>query len=436
MIPTPRLFALGAIPLMLILLGRGADWSTRAAWIIFGIAAVAFLVDGWLAASLPRLTLERKTPPQLYVDQPHRIEWRIENRSGHPVLFQLRDVPPDRARREPEILEGRIPPRSQVTLHYELVATTRGDTAFGDLTYRLLGPLGLAWRQRRQPAAQPVRVFPHLANWKAAELAERQALNRNSGSHRYRWRGAGTQFESLRAYSPEDDIRWVDWKATARADRPISRNFEVERHQQVMLLVDAGRMMTTYCGNRTKFETVLEAAVLAARTGIDQGDSVGLMVFSDTVETYLHPRRERVQVRAIMNALYDRYPRLVESDYESALTQTAVHCQRRSLIILLTDVTVVEAGQRMLRYLRRLSRRHLPLVVTISDETIERLAVTEPHDAEGLYRVGVANELMLQRAQLLAELRAAGAQVLDSPAEAVATQTIERYLLLKRRMRL
>jgi uncharacterized protein (DUF58 family) len=424
------------VALLIVLVGRGAAWSTEAGWIVFGLVAFAFVLDGVLASVRPQLTLQRHTPPQLHVDEPHTIEWGIENRSPFAVRLRLRDQWPRGSHGEPRELEGTVAPRSRLVLAYQLVATRRGDGTFGNLVYRVQGPLGLAWSQKEWPAAAPIRVLPQLANWKTAELAVRQALVRQAGSHRYRWRGAGTQFESLREYSPEDDIRWVEWKATARAGRPISRNYEVERHQQVMLLVDAGRMMTTYCGRRTKFDAVLEAAVLAARAVVDQGDSLGMVVFSDRVDTYLHPRRDRTQVRAVMNALYDRHPRLVESDYESALTFTAVRTQRRSLVILFTDVTVIEAAQRMLLYLRRLAPRHLPLVVTIADETVEELEVKEPQSADDLYRVAVANQLMLDRAQLLRQLRSAGAEVLDTHADRIATQTIERYFELKRRLRL
>lgn len=436
MIPTARVFQLGSVALLLIIVGRGEAWSTQAAWLVFGVVAGGFLLDGCLASYRPQLTFLRNTPPQMHVDQPHSIEWIVENRSPFPVHLRLKDQWPHNARADPPEMEGTVEPGSRLALHYELVPARRGDTAFGDLVYRVLGPLGLAWSQKRWSAAAPILVLPHLANWKAAELAQRQALVRQAGSHRYRWRGAGTLFESLREYSPEDDIRWVEWKATARTGRPISRNFEVERHQQVMLLVDSSRMMTTYCGRRTKFDAVLEAAVLAARTIVDQGDSLGMLVFSDHVESYLHPRRDRSQVRAVMNALYDRHPRLVDADYESALTLTAVRAQRRSLIILFTDVTVIEAAQRMLLYVRRLAQRHLPLVVTIADETVENLELTEPQTDDELYRVAVANQLMLQRAELLGQLRAGGVEVLDTHADRIATQTIERYFELKRRLRL
>jgi uncharacterized protein (DUF58 family) len=235
-------------------------------------------------------------------------------------------------------------PRARTTVHYELIPTHRGIASFGDLDYRIRGPLGLAWLQKRLPARLNIRCLPHLANAKAAELAERRALLRQAGSHRYRWRGTGTAFESVREYSSQDDIRWVDWKATARLSRPISRNFEVERQQQVVLLMDASRALTTFCGQRTKFAAMLEAAILVAGAALDQGDGVGLVVFADEVDAYLHPRRERAQLKAIIENLYAKQPRLVEPNYEPALTLAARRNLLRTLFILLTDVTVVEAA--------------------------------------------------------------------------------------------
>jgi uncharacterized protein (DUF58 family) len=401
-----------------------------------GSLLAAFLVDGFAARRRPRLRLDRHAPGQLHVDQPDRIAWIVENQSGSPLALVLSDRVPDGARADPPTLELNAPPMSRTIVHYELTPSERGMAAFGDLDYRIRGPLGLAWSQQRLPARMELRCLPHLANAKAAELAERRALLRQAGSHRYRWRGAGTAFESLREYSTQDDIRWVDWKATARLSRPISRNFEVERHQQVMLLVDASRALTTFCGRRTKFDAMLEAAILVARAALEQGDGLGLVIFADQVDAYLHPRRERAQLKAVIENLYAKQPRLVEPNYESALTLAAKRNSRRTLFILLTDVTVIEAARRMLLYLRVLTPRHLPLVVTIADETLEQNELLEPATAEEFYRVGVATELMYERTLLLEELRRSGVEVLDSRADQVATRAIERYLDLKRRLRL
>lgn len=437
MIPTARTIGLfGLLPLAVIFLGRGAPAAVSLAWALAGSVFAAFLVDGWFAARRPRLRFERQAPVQLHVEQPHVISWLIDNLGTFPVRLQLADGIPAETQVKPLTLAVTAPARARVSVSYELLPLRRGPMAFGNLTYRVLGPLGLTWRQRRHPASQEVRCLPHLANGKAAEVVERRALMRQTGSHRYRWRGSGTVFESLREYNTQDDIRWVEWKATARAGQPISRNFEVDRHQQVILLLDASRAMTTYCGRRAKFDAVLEAAILVARAALNQGDSVGLMVFSDRIDVDLHPRRERAQMAAVMERLYDRQARLVEPNFELALTQTAQRHRRRSLVLLFTDVTVIEAARRMAAYLRVLAPRHLPLVITIADETLEHWEQLEPRTVADFYRVGVANELMHERAVLLEELRHQGVEVLTSRADQVAVRAVERYLDLKRRLRL
>jgi uncharacterized protein (DUF58 family) len=435
-IPARRYLWLALVPLVVLLGGQGAPAAIVAAWILMGLLLVTFVVDGMLAGRRPHLRMYRETPGQLHVDQPHRIAWIVENPNAFPLELLLADRVPEGARADPPVLEVHVPARSRATYPYQLTPSERGMTTFGDLAYRIRGPLELAWAQKRLPARLEIRCLPHLANATAAELAQRRALLRQAGSHRYRWRGAGTAFESLREYSPQDDMRWVDWKATARLSRPISRNFEVERHQQVMLLVDASRALSTFCGERTKFDAMLEAAILLARSALDQGDSLGLVVFADQVDAYLHPRRERAQMTAVIEHLYARRPRLVEPNFEAALTLAATRSARRTLFIILTDVTVIEAARRMLQYLAILSRRHLPLVVTIADETLEENELIEPRTAEEFYRVGVATELMYQRTLLLEELRRSGVEVLDSRADQVATRAIERYLDLKRRLRL
>ncbi len=318
-IPTRRFMWLAAVPLVVVLNGRGTPGAIETAWILMGVIIAAFVADGFIIRTQAQVRLDREAPAQLYVEQPNRIGWVIENPNAFPLELVLSDRVPAGATADPHVLELKAPPRSRTTLEYELVPTAHGLVAFGDLDFRVRGRLGLAWSQQKLRARLEVPCLPHLANAKAAELAERRALLRQAGSHRYRWRGAGTAFESLREYSSQDDIRWVDWKATARLSRPISRNYEVERHQQVVLLVDSSRAMSTFCGHRTKFDAMLEAAILVARAALGQGDGLGLVAFSDQVDAYLHPRRERAQLKAVLEHLYAKLPRLVEPNYEAAL---------------------------------------------------------------------------------------------------------------------
>jgi uncharacterized protein (DUF58 family) len=354
-IPTRRMMWLAATPLVVILASRGTPAAVSAAWILLGLLLAALVLDGLLARR-SAVRLHRVAPEQLHVDQAVRVTWIVENRGESALRLILADRVPEGARATPLVLEVEVPRRTRTPFFFELVPTRRGPTAFGDLDYRACGPLGLAWSQRRLPARHEFRCMPHLANDRAADLAERRALLRQADSHRFRWRGAGTSFESLREYSTQDD-----------------------------------------------------------------------MVFADQVELYLHPRRERAQLNAVAEGLYAREPRLVEPNYELALTLAASRNTRRTFFILLTDVTVIEAARRMLLYSRVLSPRHLFLVATIADETLEDNELREPQTAEELYRVGVAAGLMQERTVLLEELRRSGVEVLDSRADQIAARAIERY---------
>ena len=433
-IPTRRFFALAVIAPVGVLIGKGAPGICALAVAYGEILLSLGILDAVLAARLPKLKLSREAPHQLHVKQQHQILWHVENRSAFALTLQLHDPPPRACIAEPEISKGRVPAHAVGTLTYKLTPQERGDAAFGAMTYRVQGPLGLSMVQRRLPAPQPVRILPTLANWTAGDLAQRKALARQSGSHRYRWRGAGTVFESLREYNVQDDIRWVDWKATSRMTRPISRNYETERHQQVVIMLDASRMMTTYCGHRTKFDAVLEAAVLTTQAVLDQQDHVGLLVFSDRIETYIHPAGHARQAGRVMTELYARFPRLTDANYEAAVTLVSSKVRRRSLILLFTDLTMPEPSSRMMAYLSRLKPVHLPLVVTISDDALIGLADSPPRIPDDMFRTGVANDLLNEREVLLQRLQRRGIHVLEALADQIAVQTVERYLMLKRRL--
>ena len=226
-IPARRFMWLAAVPFAVILGGRGEPGAVVAAWIVMGLLLVAFVVDGLLAGTAAAAgdSIARR-PGSFTSSSPTASPGSWRTRASSRSALQLSDRVPDGARAEPPTLEVNVATAVAHDLQYELVPSERGMVAFGDLDYRIRGPLGLAWSQKRLPARLEIRCLPHLANAKAAELAERRALLRQAGSHRYRWRGAGTAFESLREYSTQDDIRWVDWKATARlgpADQPELR---------------------------------------------------------------------------------------------------------------------------------------------------------------------------------------------------------------------
>ncbi len=195
------------------------------------------------------------------------------------------------------------------------------------------GRLGMVERIRRIEAGAAVKVYPNLAHTTQFDLMARRGRLQQLGVRKTRLQGVGRDFESLRDYLPDDEMRRIDWKATARRGKLVSRQYEVEKSQAVIIVLDVGRTMLTEINGVQKLDYAIDAALLLAYVASVSDDMVGLLVFSDHVHTFLPPRRGRGQVFAILEHLYDARASLAEADYQSAfaylqytLAQARAHC--------------------------------------------------------------------------------------------------------------
>jgi uncharacterized protein (DUF58 family) len=262
----------------------------------------------------------------------------------------------------------------------------------------------------------------------------RRGLRREAGLRHTRRRGEGTSFESLREYVRGDDPRKLDWKASARHDKLITRQYEVERSRTVLLLVDAGRWMTAEVSGLTRLDHVLNACVLLAHVAALRDDRVGLLAFAEKIHAYVPPVKGRAAVERIVDATLDVEPRLVESDYERAFAELAARHRKRSLVVLFTDVLSKDASRIVADEMRRHARRHAVLLVTLRDPEIDTLADAEPANASAAYEQAAAEDLLLERDQALARMRRDGLHVLDVDPRRLGPALVERYLDLKARL--
>jgi uncharacterized protein (DUF58 family) len=231
---------------------------------------------------------------------------------------------------------------------------------------------------------------------------------------------------------PDDDSRTIDWKATARRGKVMVRQYEDERRQQVLLVLDAGRMLTAVSDDRPRLEAAIDAALSLAASAADHDDDIGLLVFTDRVERYLRPARGRRALRAIMDALAAVEGRLVEPDYPAAFAYLAARSRKRAFTVVFTDVIDRTASEALLAQAGALRPRHLPLAVTIRDPALERLVLDRPADVEAAFRRAAAEELLLARAEALAEMRRQGVLVLDVAPGSAAREVVAQYERLKR----
>lgn len=423
------LLALGLIPAALGSVLPGLAWGVVA----YDLAlVVAGLLDVLRTPSPAGLRVERTVADPGILGRPVRIGIRVENPAAAATTLAIRDEATAPLGASPA-LHVRVPARGTVEAAYELAPPARGAYAFAAIHIRAVGPWGLGWRRARHPLPGTLRVVPGFTAVTRYELEARRAHLHRTGLLALRRRGEGRTFASLREYVPGDEVRWIDWKATARRGKLIVREYEAERSQNVMLLLDAGRMMTADVGGRTKLDHAIDAALLLAYAAVRHGDQVGLLAFGETVVAYLPPKRGRGQLREIRDAVAGLAPELVEPDYGQAFRHLAGRRLQRALVVLFTDLTDARASRPLLRHLAGLVPRHLPLLVAIADPPVAAAAESLPADVGTVYRQAVALELLRAREEALRTLTARGGLGLDVAPGALDVAAVNRYLEVKAR---
>jgi uncharacterized protein (DUF58 family) len=300
----------------------------------------------------------------------------------------------------------------------------RGLGTGGTLHLRVLSPLGMAWRQRRVRLPWSVTVYPSFAGIPLRSLATATERRREAGRRSVRRLGEGRVFESMREWVPGDDTRTIDWKATARRGKVMARHYEDERRQRVLLVLDAGRLLTAVVDGRPRLEYAIEAALHLAHSAVEHDDDVGVMIFANKVQRYVAPARGRRALRAILDALAAAEGRLVESNYPEAFA------------VLFTDVFDRTASDALLSHAGTLRPRHLPLAVTLRDTGLDRLATQRPGTEAEAFERAAAEELLQSRADALAEMRHRGLLVVDVPPAGAAAAVVQAYDRLKRQGRI
>jgi uncharacterized protein (DUF58 family) len=296
--------------------------------------------------------------------------------------------------------------------------------------------MGLVARQHCVSREQAVKVYPNLVETAKFTLMARRGRLEMGGIRAARLVGAGREFESLRDYQPDDEYRRIDWKATARRGKLVSRQYEVEKSQNVILVLDVGRTMLSEIDGIAKLDYAVNAALLLAYVATLSDDNVGLLVFDDQVRTWIPPKKGRGQVYRLLDALYNAKANKTEPDYRQALGYVKARWRRRSLMICFTDLWDPDSSQRTISELISLQPRHLVACVTLMDTNVLRRVeapLAAPQDA---YERAVALQVLNDREKASAELKQRGVLVVDTPADKLSAALVNRYLEVKEKMML
>ncbi|HUG05251.1 MAG: DUF58 domain-containing protein [Chloroflexota bacterium] len=416
-------FALGGVSEAFVVLG----------FVVVAAALALAVVDHRATPAPARVPIERVADRQLSIGVPNRVTLRVTNPFARPLRLLLADSVPvsfDVDRRRSPLT---VAPRDAGETQYAARPHHRGTFSFGDIHLRLRGPLDLIERQGRVPATAPANVYPDLHEIHRYEVTLRRGLAYDAGQRRARIPGAGTVFERLREYQPDDDPRSISWTATARRGRPIAVEYETERQQRILILLDAGRMMSSTLAGLTKLDHAVNTALMLSYVATAKGDEVGLLGFADTVRSYAPARRGRKQFLRLTEELRRLEVTTTEPDYRAAFEFLRARTARRALVVLFTDLVDDEASRALVAAVTRLAGNNLVLCCLLADPQLAEVASKVPSSTTELYERVVAEDVQEARARALAILRRRGVHTIDVPAERLTVATIQRYLELKRR---
>jgi uncharacterized protein (DUF58 family) len=431
--PTRRLAALAALVALVMFAAPLSPTALAVALAIDAALALAAAIDLALAARPREIELERIVADPLSLGEENLVRLRARSFARAPARLEVRDDPPPEFGGEPRWHALTLAPGGEAAARYHVRPRRRGDYCFEDLYLRSTGPLGLMRREASVASRREVRVFPNLIGIERWKLGLRRQRLEELGLHLVRKRGSGTEFEKLRPFADGDELRHVDWKATARRREPITRVYETERSQTVMILIDAGRQMAPWVRDLSRLDYAINAALMLAYVASSRDDNVGLAVFADEVAAYLEPRKGARQYRRFMQALYRVEAEPCFSDYFAAFSRVRAKQKKRSLVVIFTEIGEAEARRDLERALAVFRPRHLPLVVALRDPSFAAIAARTPESADEVYEKVVAREMIEDRARAIRELERLGAHVIDVLPEDFSAAVVSKYLELKAR---
>ncbi len=374
----------------------------------------------------------REVTETVSLARPLQVTLHVRNLTRWKLRVQVQDALFEHAEAEGLPVSLEIPPRLGKETHYRLRPMMRGQQLLGAHHVRYPSPGGFWTRQVIIPAAHTLHVYPDVMAVRHYELLARQ--NRDIAASRLtKLKGGDTEFERLRDHLPDDEFRRIDWRATARRRRLTVREFQLEQNQNIIFMLDCGRMMTAVWDGLTALDYSLNATLMLAHVAVRRGDNVGLLAFDEKVTRLLKPRGGPSASNHVIQATYDLFPQMVESDYEGAFRTLRMQMRKRTLVVFITHAIDEETSRRIKTLARELLPQHLPLCVLLKDRALEARAQPTDIAAEAICIQAAAAEMLLWRDKVARELERAGVLVLDVLHHQLTGALVSRYLDIKAR---
>lgn len=330
-------------------------------------------------------------------------------------------------------LKQSIEGKGQARLHYSMRPVERGEYFFQSIHVFAHSPLGLITRRITIPAERRIRVLPSYLLLKQFELKAHTSNLTEAGSRKIRKIGHSLEFEQIKEYVNGDDIRSINWKATARRAQLMVNNYTDEKSQQVYCIVDKGRVMKMPFEKMALLDYAINATLILSRVALLKQDKAGLITFDEQIGHFLPADRKAGQMNTILETLYNQETKYLDSDYEKLYALIRTRVTQRSLFILFTNFESLSGLQRQLPYIRAIARNHLVLVVFFENTELRQLTEQPAHDMETLYIRTIAEKFAYEKRLIVKELQQHGIFTILTAPKDLTVDTVNKYLELKAR---
>ncbi|ROM92502.1 DUF58 domain-containing protein [Pseudomonas brassicacearum] len=389
------------------------------------------LLDAVRLMRLPSPSVQRQMPGSLALGRWSEVSVRIQHDYPHPLNVQLFDHVPDGLSFEHLPHSVELQPGQHSLISYRLRPLRRGHFSFEHCEINLPSPFGLWSARRYLNVTDSTRVYPDFARLYGAQLLAVDNWLNQLGVRQRQRRGLGLEFHQLREFREGDSLRQIDWKATARQRTPIAREYQDERDQQIIFLLDCGRHMRSLDGELAHFDHALNACLLLSYVALRQGDAVGLCTFAGDQPRYLAPVKGTGQLNVLLNTVYDLDSSQRPADYQAAASQLLARQKRRALVVLITNLRD-EDDDELLSTVKRIGRQHRVLVASLREGILDQVRQSPVQTLdEALAYCGTVDYLNA-RAELHERLSAHGVLVVDTLPSELGAGLVTHYLNWKR----
>ena len=429
--PTKQWWILIAPSVSLLVLSIKFSVLIQVVYVLDLIAFVTVVVDFFSITNSSRIRVERHLIRTASLGATQDVELVIENRNRRGQRLEIRDGLPPNISASPDRHTCFVASQQRLELSYAITPKKRGSFPFEFVYLRLVSLFGFWFQEAKRPLPAMLSVYPDMKQ--LAEYAILARTNRLSliGVRKTRKLGQDNNFERLRDYTQDDNYKHIDWRSSARRNKLTVKQFQTDQSQRVIFLLDCGRLMTSEYQGLSLLDYALNSILMLSYVALQQKDSVGLLCFSDKIESYVPIHGGASQMNRILHAGFERFPSLRQTNFDQAFMHLSKHCRKRTLVVLVTTIIDDVTAAQITGYLSNLAGRHLPLLALLRDRAVFDYADNPDLDSRVLYRSAAAAQMRPWRQHVIQKRDPAGVLPADAFPDELTSPLVNEYLTVK-----